>query len=128
MTVQAPHATVFRWLCQLRVAPYSYDIIDNGGRRSPRELTPGLEDLAVGQEVMSIFTLADFGPERHLTLRISKPSAQRLFGDLACTYAVEPGGVSNETRLVVKLVVSHSAKPTLAGRIMRRFCPGAIGS
>src|SRR5215217_2789102 len=74
VTIHAPASTVFRWLCQLRAAPYSYDWIDNWGRRSPRRLIPGLEDLSVGQTVMTIFDLIGFEPERHFTIRI-KPGS-----------------------------------------------------
>src|SRR5213594_4371663 len=68
--VEAPPPILFRWLCQLRVAPYSYDWIDNFGRPSPRELLPGLDAVAVGQRVMTFFELVDFERDRHLTGRL----------------------------------------------------------
>ncbi len=84
--VDAPAAVVFRWLCQLRVAPYSYDWIDNFGRRSPRALTPGLERLALGQRFMTIFELVQFEEGRHVTLVLRR--GRWAFGELAVTYAV----------------------------------------
>jgi hypothetical protein len=38
VSVDAPAASVWPWVTQVRLAPYSYDWIDNLGRRSPREL------------------------------------------------------------------------------------------
>ncbi|MFF2023057.1 hypothetical protein ACFVW2_14825 [Streptomyces sp. NPDC058171] len=104
VTVRAEPGVVFRWLCQLKVAPYSYDLLDNLGRRSPRRLTPGAERLEVGQRVMTIFRLVDYEPDRHLTVLLDKERALKLFGGFALTYQVteESPGVS---RLVAKLVV-----------------------
>lgn len=100
--VAAPAAVTFRWLCQLRVAPYSYDLLDNGGRRSPRTLTPGLERLAVGQRMCRIFTLASFVPGSQLTLQLTAPRGRRAFGDVAMTYAVTSTG-PRSSRLLARV-------------------------
>jgi hypothetical protein len=103
ISIDAPLATVFAWLCQLRVAPYSYDVLDNFGRGSPRQRTPGLCDLEVGQRFMTLFTLHSFVDAEHITLRMKR---------VAVTYAVSPqqGG----TRLHVRVLFD---RPGVIGRI-----------
>ncbi|MEU5154530.1 hypothetical protein [Glycomyces sp. NPDC021274] len=108
IAIDASAATVYRWLCQMRVAPYSYDLLDNRGRRSPRRLTPGMEDLAVGQEFMSIFTLVDFRSDASLTLRLTDPRGLRLFGPFVVVYDVEPLPEAR-TRLRATLLVGDKA-------------------
>ena len=121
VTINAPVEIVFRWLCQMRVAPYSYDWIDNGGRRSPPELTPGLDHLAVGQDVMRIFNLVDFEPERQLTLRMKpRSSASKTFGDIAVSYVIVPSSFRS-CRLLVKLIATYP--PGTKGSFMRAFLP-----
>jgi hypothetical protein len=120
VSVNASPAQAFRWLCQLRAAPYSYDWVDNRGRTSPRKLTPGLEELAVGQTVMSIFELVGFRTDDHLTLRLQDPGGRRVFGDLAVSYCVRPGPKGG-TRLLVKMMVRYPR--SLLGRVMRRVLP-----
>lgn len=93
VSVHAPVSTVFRWLCQLKLAPYSYDLIDNLGRRSPRQLIPGVEHLEVGQRFMSIFSLASFAHDEHITLRSRRA---------AVTYAVL--SCEESTRLVARVL------------------------
>jgi hypothetical protein len=121
VTIYAPPAIIFRWLCQMRVAPYSYDWIDNGGRQSPRQLTPGLDNLMVGQDVMRIFDLVDFERDAHLTLRLKPNSrAARNFGDIAVSYLTVPVE-SDSCRLLVKLIARYP--PGLKGRVMSALLP-----
>ena len=120
VTVAASAPRAFRWLCQLRVAPYSYDWIDNLGRQSPRRLIAGLENLAVGQDVMQIFTLLAYEKDRHLTLRTKPGRAQQRFGEVCVSYLVVPRG-KDECRLVVKMVIRYPSGVT--GAVMRRVLP-----
>ena len=121
VSVAAPPSVVFRWLCQLRVAPYSYDWIDNLGRRSPQELTPGLEELATGQRIMSIFELASFERDRHMTITLRQRGLSRwTFGRIAMTYAVFSDG-GGSSRLIGKLALRYPPAPI--GWLTRALLP-----
>ena len=104
ISIEAPPPIVFSWLCQLRVAPYSYDILDNLGRRSPRERNPELAHLEVGQRFMTVFALQSFVAGEQITLR-SK--------DVAVTYAVRPEGAGS--RLHVRVLFGG---PWLLARVL----------
>ena len=114
--VDAPPEFAFRWLCQLRVAPYSYDWIDNFGRRSPRRLIRGLDELKIRQRVMTIFRLVAFEPGRSITI----DSETAVFGRVVATYLVSPRA-DNSSRLVVKLAFKSSAG--LYGSLLRNLLP-----
>jgi hypothetical protein len=118
--IAAPPDTVFRWLCQLRAAPYSYDLIDNFGRRSPQRLTPGLDELAVGQRFMTIFDLVEFEPGRHITL-VVRERARWAFGTVGVTYLVTPRG-DRGVRLLVRVASARRSRllPWLDLPMMRR--------
>ena len=120
VTISASPETVFRWLCQMRAAPYSYDWIDNGGRQSPRELTAGLEHLEVGQDVMKIFELVGFEKDRHITLRKLRTRASRGIGDIVVSYLIVPGE-RGSCRLVVKLIARYPSGAR--GRLMSALLP-----
>jgi hypothetical protein len=107
ISIDAAPAIVFAWLCQLRVAPYSYDVLDNFGRRSPRERNPELLLLEVGQRFMAVFTLQSFVKEEQITLRAT---------GVAVTYAIRPHG--DGTRLHVRVLFEM---PSFIGRV------GALG-
>jgi hypothetical protein len=114
VTVRAVPRVVFRWLCQLKVAPYSYDWIDNLGRQSPRTLTPGVERLVVGERFMTIFTLVEFEPDRHVTLRLRK---SRVFPDIVLSYVTEQAGPGT-SRLLMKFVARY---PVGIGGLLQRW-------
>ncbi|AEE47579.1 hypothetical protein [Cellulomonas fimi] len=104
--VAAPVPTAFAWLGQLRVAPYSYDLLDNGGRRSPRTRTVRPQELVAGTTMMRIFELVCVEADEHLTLRIVEPRALRAFGPVVMTYAVRPDGPGRSRYVAVLRVGS----------------------
>jgi hypothetical protein len=116
--IEAPASVVFRWICQLKVAPYSYDLLDNLGRRSPRRLTPGAEHLALGQRFLVGFRIVEFETDRHVT---AVAEAGLLCGRIGLTFSVAPTG-SASTRMVVKFGIESRTR-----RDLLRLVPLAWG-
>lgn len=90
--IDAPPPIVFAWLCQLRAAPYSYDLLDNFGRRSPRTRNPELTRLEPGQRFMGAFALHSFVDGQHITLQA---------GRVTVTYEVHPAGTGSRLHVRV---------------------------
>ncbi len=116
--VKAPTKIVFRWLCQLKVGSYSYDWIDRlegvffkvtesiSEYPSPKQLLPGIENLAPGQRVMGIFKLVEFEQNRHLTIVMDDEQAISIFGNIAASYVVFPI-TQNTCRLILKGLIRY---------------------
>lgn len=118
ITILSSPETIFRWLCQMRVAPYSYDWVDNFGRQSPQRLIPGLDKLENGQDVMMIFEIEDFEIDRSITIRLKRKL--RFSGDVAISYTIVPRE-SGGCRLLVKILVNYPR--WIAGWLMRIIFP-----
>jgi hypothetical protein len=100
--VEAPAEVVWAWVRQVRLAPYSYDWIDNRGRRSPRELA-GLPEPRVGDR----FTTAG---RRELGRIVSVEPGKQLTATIMgayMSYVLVPQ-VHDATRLLLKVIMRTS--------------------
>ena len=120
LDIAAPAQLTYRWLQQLRVAPYSYDWADNFLVPSPGRLTPRAERIAVGQRMMHVFSIVAFEPERTLTLGPRSRIAEALLGTLYGTYVVTPCG-PGAARLLVKVNADYPR--SLYGRAVSPIMP-----
>jgi hypothetical protein len=101
VTVNAAADHVWRWVTQVRLAPYSYDWIDNLGRRSPRELR-SLSEPEVGEHFTSA---AGVEVGRVLSVEVPHQLTGRIAGTVI-SYVIE--ALSDEqTRLLMKLVTDQ---------------------
>jgi hypothetical protein len=108
--VQAPAEAVWPWVTQVRLAPYSYDWIDNRCRRSPRELA-GLPEPRAGERFTAV-------GGRALGRIVSVDSGQQLTGTIMgvfMSYVLVPQD-DGTTRLLLKVAarVHRGVAPVLS--------------
>lgn len=121
IAINAQQDTVFQWVSQLRIAPYSYDWIDNRGRTSPRKLIQDLPLLEAGQAIMGIFELIEFEINKSLTFR-AKPEGLRKFQlqHLVASYLIYSID-DRSSRLLFKCLMKYRSNP--AAKFMQRLMP-----
>jgi hypothetical protein len=100
VTVHARPAGVWPWIKQIRLAPYSYDWVDNLGRRSPQELRV-MPEPAVGEPFSCAFgrpagRIVSVSPGEQLTAQIVGTTM---------SYLLVPEDGS--TRLLLKVVTAR---------------------
>lgn len=104
VTVHATRSQLWPWVVQIRLAPYSYDWIDNLGRRSPQELrdlpapAPGEHFTTAGGR--SVGRILSVDPEVQLTGQVL---------GAVMSYVLVPVGSREaaSTRLLLKVVGAH---------------------
>ena len=101
VTVLAGPEAVWARLRQVRLAPYSYDLVDNLGRRSPTELRD-LPDPVVGDP----FTHALGRPQGRIVAVVPGEELTATIMGAHLSYAVLPQG--STTRLVLKVAARTS--------------------
>lgn len=104
VTVCAAPEHVWPWVTQIRLAPYSYDWIDNLGRRSPQDLQ-NLPEPVVGESFTTALGGLRLGrilavePGRHLTATII---------GAVMSYMLVPVEGARQTRLLLKIVAGRA--------------------
>jgi hypothetical protein len=99
VTVVTPPSAVWPWLRQLRYAPYSYDWLDNGTRRSPRVLLD-IPDPQAGEAFSCVARKFNVG--RVMSTEPGKHITASVMGALM-SYVLLPEGEG--TRLLLKIVL-----------------------
>ena len=116
ITIRRPPHDVWPWLAQMgsgRAGWYSYDFIDNGGRRSAERILPEFQHVMVGTVFQAlpgakdVFVVAQCEPERNLVLSWRLPD-----GRYQTTWAfVLEQPQHDQTRLIVRGRVASGYRP-----------------
>lgn len=96
--IRAGASSIYIWLKQLRIAPYSYDLLDNKGRRSPEYIIENLPPLKVNAHFLLSFHIFSFVENEFIAGRFCvpvNPPVNRYMKEMFIEYRIqelpEPG-------------------------------------
>ncbi len=118
VTIDAPPAAVWPWICQIGVGKagwYSYDLLDNLGRRSSETVMPEWQDVAVSDPAAP---MSPFAPLEDSPWRVAhvEPDAVMLWRNRAAgtwVWVLRPLP-DGRTRLVSRIRISYASPGGLA--------------
>ena len=107
VTVHTSPDDVWPWIGQLRSAPYSYDWVDNRGRRSPQQL----QDLRAPVPDEPFTAVGGRPTGRILSVEPGVQLTGQIMGAVM-SYVLFPAGSPSEqtTRLLLKVVSNHDRR------------------
>ena len=125
VTIDAAPSAVFPWLRQMgfgRAGWYSYDWIDNLGRRSATSIDSRWQSVTSGDPIPAgpiAFEATVVDPPRAFVLSLARPAVGRRRIEFSLAYELRP--VPEGTRLVTRV---RARVNVLAGRLVERFVLG----
>ena len=102
--IKATASEIFVWLKQLRIAPYSYDFIDNKCRKSPDYIIENLPSLKVNTHYLLAFHIFGFEENSFIVCRFCQPinsPMNRYMKDMFIEYRITEQGT--KTKLWCKI-------------------------
>ena len=79
--INAVASDIFIWLKQLRIAPYSFDVVDYGCKKSPDYIIQNLPPLKISTHFLLAFHMKEFEENSFITGRYCEP----VNSPLTCT-------------------------------------------
>lgn len=96
--IRAGARDIYVWLTQLRIAPYSYDLIDNSGQKSPGYIIENLPPVKLNDHYLLAFHIIGFEENKFIAGRFCvpvNPPINRYFKEMYIEYRIrEQGGIT----------------------------------
>jgi len=103
--IKAGASDIFVWLKQLRIAPYSYDFVDNRCRKSPDYIIQNLPPLKTNTHFLLAFHIKEFEENSFIVARFCEPINPPLnfyMSDMIIEYRIEEKATSTKLWCKIK--------------------------